>query len=173
MIIGVLSDTHIPNRAKKLPAAVLDSFRHVDHIIHAGDIVCKDVLDTLERLAPVTAVAGNGDPPELRDMLGEKKVLSVGGFRIGVVHGHGIKGKTLQRALESFEPGEADCIVFGHSHMPVCKYEGDVLMLNPGSPTDKRTNKYFSFAILKIGRVIEPQLVYFNKEGNIVYRHDF
>lgn len=161
MKIGVLSDTHIPNRAKALPAAVLEGFKGMDHIIHAGDISCIEVLRTLRKLAPVTAVAGNGDPPKLRSLLGEKKILSVGGFNIGVVHGHGIKGKTAQRALQSFEPGEAHCIVFGHSHMPVCEYSGDILMLNPGSPTDKRTNRYFSFAILRIGRVIEPQLVYF------------
>lgn len=59
MIIGVLSDTHIPKRAKKLPRIVLETFGHVDHIIHAGDVMTMDVINSLEELAPVTAIAGN------------------------------------------------------------------------------------------------------------------
>ncbi len=161
MTIGVLSDTHIPKRAKELPQIVLETFKDVDHIIHAGDIICLDVLSQLEALAPVTAVAGNVDPPEIKDLLGEKKTLPLGGFRIGVIHGHGSRGSTASRALAGFQNEAADCIVFGHSHIPYCRYHGPVLMFNPGSPTDKRRNSHFSFGIIELGATLKAKHIYF------------
>lgn len=72
MKIGVLADTHIPKKAKELPEIIIEAFRDADHIIHAGDILNLNVIGQLEQLAPVTAAAGNIDPPELRELLGEK-----------------------------------------------------------------------------------------------------
>jgi putative phosphoesterase len=159
--IGVLSDTHIPKKTKVLPEIVLRTFKSVDHIIHAGDILSIDVIKELESLAPVTAVAGNVDPPELRKLLGEKKIISLGRFQIGVCHGHGSKSNTLGRAVECFKEDDVDCIVFGHSHTPYSAYHDNKLMFNPGSPTDKRRNKQYSFGILECSDILKAYHFYF------------
>lgn len=159
--IGVLADTHIPSKAKELPEFLIDKFKDVDHIIHAGDIVSLDVIRQLETLAPVTAVAGNVDPPVLKKLLGENKTVSFGRFCIGVFHGHGSKGNTLERAISCFNDTSLDCIIFGHSHMPYCAYHDQILLFNPGSPTNKRRNKQYSFGIIECGHTLKAQHVYF------------
>lgn len=161
MKIGVLSDTHIPSRRKVLPETVIEAFRGVDHIIHAGDISCPEVLDVLSALAPVTAVAGNIDPEELQTALGTKRIIALNGFRIGVTHGHGTAGKTADRAVRCFENDGVDCIVFGHSHIPFCEYRDHILLFNPGSPTDRRRNEFFSFGILELGKIIKAEHIFF------------
>jgi len=172
MKIGVISDTHIPKRAKGLPEIVLNAFKDVEHIIHAGDIMNMDVIYKLEDMAPVTAVAGNADPAEIFEKFGSKKVLTFGKFNFGVFHGHGTnehgtKGTTIDRSVKCFENDRVDCIIFGHSHIPYCQMHNDVLLFNPGSPTDKRRNKYYSFGIIEISEVISARIIYFNSEGII------
>ncbi len=161
MKIGVLSDTHIPKKAKTLPEIVVETFKNVDHIIHAGDIMSMDVISKLEELAPVTAVAGNTDPLEIFERYGEKKILTLGDFKFGIFHGHGNKGKTVDRAMECFRNDEVNCIIFGHSHIPYCELNKGILLFNPGSPTDKRRNKQYSFGIIDIDKTISPTIIYF------------
>lgn len=165
MKIGVISDTHIPKRAKGLPQIVLETFKGIDHIIHAGDIMSMDVIYKLEELAPVTAVAGNTDSPELLERLGAKKILTLGNFDFGIFHGHGKKGKTINRVIKCFEDDTVSCIIFGHSHIPCCQFYNDILLFNPGSPTDKRRNKYYSFGLIEINETISPRFIYFNAES--------
>ncbi len=165
MKIGVIADTHIPGRAKTLPAVVFKLFQRVGHIIHTGDIACVQVLEALEKIAPVTAVAGNVDPSFLKERLGEKKILKQDGFTIGICHGHGEKGQTLQRAIDCFRGDAVDCICYGHSHKPFCDYSGNTLFFNPGSPTDKRREVFFSIGILEIGQIIAPRIIYFDSTG--------
>ena len=167
MKIGVISDSHIPTGAKALPETVLKTFKGVDHIIHAGDIMSIDVI-RLEKLAPVTAVIGNIDLPELRKRFGDKKIVTLGNVNFGVFHGHGESSKTIERSIKCFQNDTVDCIIFGHSHIPYCQYHGDILLFNPGSPTDKRRNKHYSFGLIEIDRVISPHLIYFDAEGVIV-----
>jgi putative phosphoesterase len=162
MNIGIISDTHIPLKAKSLPNEVLRAFRDVDHIIHAGDIVSLEVLDTLNCFAPVTAVSGNVDPPGIRELLGTKKIITLEGYRIGITHGDGKTGKTPDRALKCFDGDPVDCIIFGHSHIPFCDNVNGILLFNPGSPTDKRRNEFFSFGILELGGVIRANHIFFN-----------
>lgn len=132
MRIGVISDTHVPKKAKAIPESALSAFRGADLILHAGDLVTAQVLEELQRLAPVVAVAGNIDPPELGQQLGFTRVLELAGYRIGLTHGHLGTGKdTVARALSHF-PG-ADCVVFGHSHIPYRQMHGTTLAFNPGS----------------------------------------
>lgn len=172
MKIGILSDTHIPRRAKHLPEFVLDQLKNVDHIIHSGDICELSVIETLQKLAPVTAVYGNADTLETKQRLNETEILTLVGVTIGVFHGHGDKGKTLDRALGQFRDETVDCIIFGHSHMPYCRYHMGTLLLNPGSPTDKRRNPYYSFGILEIGEFLNPQLIFFDAGGRIAAIQD-
>lgn len=168
MKIIVLSDTHMPHRAKELPPIVLSALAEADHIIHAGDITVPEVLEALAACAPVTAVAGNGDPPELQQALGETKLVHAGGFVIGVCHGHGSKGNTLERAVRAFAAECVDAVVFGHSHVPYVGHRGGVLLLNPGSPTDKRRNPYYSYGVLETGETLSARIVHFDGEGAVM-----
>lgn len=147
--IGILADTHIPARAKAVPAAVLEAFTGVDLILHAGDLVDPQVLEVLRLVAPVEAVAGNNDPPAVVTGLGWTRELRVGGYLIGLTHGHlGPGTSTVARALSHFP--EADCVIFGHSHIAYCQWHGRTLALNPGSATDRRRSPQCSYAILAV-----------------------
>lgn len=161
MKVGVLSDTHIPSRAKALPEVLLQAFKEVDYIIHAGDITSLEVLDTLNTLAPVIAVSGNVDPDKLREILSDKEIVALEGYRIGVTHGHGRTGKTLDRVIKCFQNEPVDCIIFGHSHIPYCEKKDHILLFNPGSPTDKRRNRFYSFGILELVSGIEARHIFF------------
>jgi len=160
MIIGVVSDTHMPRRGKELPGALISGLERVDMIIHAGDITEMWVLEKLSQLAPVTAVAGNVDTPEVADALGYKKVLELEGTAIGIFHGHGRGCAAEERAYRAFSG--VDCIVFGHSHVPSSRKRGEVLMFNPGSPTDKRRQPRCSFGLLSLNDRIDGKIIYFD-----------
>lgn len=162
MLIGVISDTHIPLRAKQLPAALFKALDGVDLLLHAGDLVEERVLNELSSLAPVEAVAGNMDPFQLAALLGRKKVLDLSGFRIGLIHGDlgGDRQKTPQRAYEAFVNDNVACIVFGHTHQPYCREENGVLLFNPGSPTDRRREPRHSCGRLILGDRLTAEIIY-------------
>ncbi|MDF3001310.1 MAG: phosphodiesterase, family [Bacillota bacterium] len=173
MRVGVLSDTHIPSKSKRLPEELTTAFRQVDHIIHLGDIISQSVLDELGALSPVTAVSGNADPEQLQQRLGAKKLINLEGFRVGIVHGHGTSGKTADRAFRAFAGEGVDCILFGHSHIPLCEFREQILMFNPGSPTDKRRNSFYSFGILELDTQIRAMHCFFNRspKGLLTVKH--
>ena len=159
MKIGILSDTHIPTVGKSIPSSLLKAFEQVDLIIHAGDLVRLEVLDTLTTLAPVKAVCGNMDSPEVKRQLPEKLTFSVEGIKIGVIHGWGGQMGLPQKIQPTFP--DCDCIIFGHSHSPMYKWIEGVLFLNPGSPTDKRFSPTNTFALLTVKEK--------NLEGRIIH----
>lgn len=161
MLVGIISDTHLPNRRKVIPKEVFKGFENVDLIIHAGDICEEYVLDELGLLAPVKAVAGNMDGLELQKRIPRKQIIDIKGFKLGVIHGDGYGGSTLQRATNAFKEQKLDCIVFGHSHQAFNSLNGDVLLFNPGSPTDRRRSKYFSYGLLELGETIAAKIIYF------------
>ncbi|MER3405442.1 MAG: YfcE family phosphodiesterase [Chloroflexota bacterium] len=161
MRIGVLSDTHIPDRAKTLPAPVLEVLRDCATIIHAGDFCVPAVLEELRCLAPVHAVYGNMDSPELKMALLRRLVVEIGGARIGIVHGDSSSFPARAVARRTFAADGVACVIYGHSHLPERTWEGGVLYLNPGSPTDPRRATRCSFGILTIeGGQIDAQLQY-------------
>jgi len=168
MRIVATADTHMPKRAKTLPAVLQAALGSADHIIHAGDITMPDILDMLAAFASVTAVAGNADDEALRLALDERRILRTGRFRVGVCHGHGTRGKTLDRALAAFDGQQVDAVVFGHSHIPYLGIHNGVLMLNPGSPTDKRRNPYFSYGMIEAGETLSARIVYFDRHGRVI-----
>ena len=162
MKIGVVSDTHIPSRAKALPAALMEGLRGVDLIIHAGDLLKDYVLYELEEIAPVEAVAGNNDDEYIRSKLPDKKIIKAGKFRIGITHGYGRGSNTLYAALAAFSRDNVDCVVFGHSHVPFNETVNGILCVNPGSPTDKRWQEYYSYGIITVGDSnISAEIKYF------------
>ena len=160
--IGVLSDTHIPRRAKAIPSIVLEGLKDVDLIIHAGDLLKDYVIYELQEIAPVEAVAGNVDDEYVNSILGRRKIVSVGDCRIGIVHGDGSSGTTFQRVKKTFINDNVDCVVFGHSHIPHNEKVNGVLYFNPGSPTDKRRQKEYSYGIISIQNdIITGEIIYF------------
>jgi uncharacterized protein len=157
MKIGVLSDTHVPAIAPALPPRIYDIFHGVDLILHAGDIVELSVLDDLRAIAPVEAVAGNVDSAELQVRLPFKKVIPIGNFRVGLIHG---KYKlNVQQEMIRKEFDNVDLIVYGHSHHPFWGVVEGVYLLNPGSPTDKRHAPYNSVALLEVGEEIRAEII--------------
>lgn len=155
--VGVLSDTHIPTASTVLPSKVFELFKDVDLILHAGDIVHVGVLDELAAIAPVEAVAGNMDDGEVHALLPHKKVITIGKFKVGLIHGKYRIAE--QRAMIRQEFDQVDLIVYGHSHTPFWGREGDILFLNPGSPTDTRHAPYNSVAILTVGDDLKAEII--------------
>jgi len=157
MRVGVLSDTHVPTAARSLPQAVFEIFKNVDLILHAGDILDLSVLDELRTIAPVEAVAGNMDDSEVHLKLPSKKIILLGTFKVGLIHG---KYKIdVQREMIRQEFDDIDLIVYGHSHTPFWGKVHGVYFLNPGSPTDKRHAPYNSVALLEVGDELKAEII--------------
>lgn len=153
--------------ARKLPARLIRELGDADFILHAGDWTSEAVYDELARYAPVEGVAGNNDGEAVYARFGLRKIVTIGGVRIGLVHGHGpgTRETAEQRALKAFEAEEADAVVFGHSHIPLLRREGERLFFNPGSPTDKRRQRQYSFGILEIaGSSISAEHIYYDSK---------
>lgn len=165
MKIVVLSDTHMPQKAKKLPERLLEDLQKADLIIHAGDWNLLDLYNELQTYAPVKGVTGNVDGDEIRKILPEKIIIEAEGFKIGVVHGHGTKQTTEKRAAAAFQGENVDCIIFGHSHIPKHYERHGVLMFNPGSPTDKRREKNYSHGIIIIDNELTAHHVFYGDKN--------
>jgi hypothetical protein len=162
MRILVVSDTHIRSGSRRrLPDAVYDAAVTANLVLHAGDLVVPDVIDDLERFAPVTAVLGNNDGPELARVLPAQVTVDVDGVQVALVHDAGPRTGRPARLRRRF-PG-ADVVIFGHSHIPLVEQgvDGQVLF-NPGSPTERRRQPQHTYGLIEVaaGRVtrasIEP-----------------
>ncbi len=141
----VLADTHIPRRAKILPRELVPYLEKADLILHAGDLLEPSLLDEMALYAPVRAVKGNVDPPDLD--LPETLEFEFGGARVAMIHDSGRKEGRRKRLHRRFP--DARAIVFGHSHIPFLEDEDGLLLLNPGSPTDRRRQPRHTFALLR------------------------
>ena len=160
MKIGVISDTHIRDKAKNIPQKILDEFKGVDMIIHAGDLVDLSVLDKLKDICPnVKAVWGNMDPEEVRKKLPEKEILQVGNCRIGVMHGYGAPNHLVELLSSVFKDDNVNLIIFGHSHAGLNEKKGNILFFNPGSPLDKIFAPYNSYGIIEINDKIKARII--------------
>ncbi|MEU1803753.1 metallophosphoesterase [Streptomyces sp. NPDC019937] len=161
MRLLLMSDTHLPRRAKELPRELLDQVARADVVIHAGDWVDAATLDLLEaRSHRLIGVYGNNDGPELRSRLPEVAYAELGGLRFGVVHETGAAQGRERRCAERFP--ELDVLVFGHSHIPwdSTSADGRLRLLNPGSPTDRRRQPYCTYltAAIEAGRLTAVEL---------------
>jgi hypothetical protein len=119
-----------------------------DLVIHAGDLVAASVLEELRGMGPVEAVHGNMDEAALRAELPAERVVEVGGVRIGLVHDAGAAQRREARLAARF-PG-CHVVVYGHTHLPQLARHGGVLVLNPGSPTERRRAPAHTMAELVI-----------------------
>lgn len=161
MLIAVISDTHMPRGARRLPAACVERLRASDLILHAGDLASVSFLEELRALGPpVEAVLGNVDEPALAALLPETRVVELEGRRIGMVHDGGPPVGRPARLLARF-PG-CDAVVYGHSHLPEVERVEGAWILNPGSPTERRRAPARTMIELGIGpRGLDPALVSF------------
>jgi uncharacterized protein len=141
----LIADTHVPKRARDLPARVWDEVATADVVIHAGDWVEPALLDTLEaRAERLIACWGNNDGAELRRRLPERVDVTLDGLRFTVTHETGASSGREARMARAYP--DTDVLVFGHSHIPwdTCAKSG-LRLLNPGSPTDRRRQEFCTY----------------------------
>ena len=145
MRVLLMADTHLPKRAKDLPAVLWDEVDRADVVLHAGDWVDVGLLDELEaRCARLLGVHGNNDGPALRSRLPEVARAELGGVRFAVVHETGGKQGREARCAAAFP--DVDVLVFGHSHIPWdTTADTGLRLLNPGSPTDRRRQPHCTY----------------------------
>ncbi len=150
MLIGLISDTHIPDRMKELPEKVFEAFKDVEMILHAGDVTSQEVIEKLEEIAPVTAIQGNTDRIVGLD-LPKTTVVEAEELKIGVIHGEVYPRADTQQLHYLAKQLDVDILVSGHSHQPKVEKVEDVLLINPGSPTVPRLADR-TIMILKINK---------------------
>jgi len=142
MLVGLISDTHALIRAEALAA-----LHGVELILHAGDVGGEPVLRELRGIAPVQAVSGNVDSPEMG--LPQRLNLTLDGLRIHVSHGHEFGSPTPDRLIAKYT---ADVIIYGHTHKPLIIARGKTLVVNPGAAGPRRFNLQPSVGLLRIER---------------------
>lgn len=152
MRIGIISDTHIPDKSAKLTDALLKALKGSDLILHAGDLIELSVLEDLKKIAKVEAVYGNMDPSNVKAVLKEKRIFSAAGKKICLMHGYGPPDKLIEVLKKEFSMEKPDIIVFGHSHAPINEYIDGILFFNPGSATDTVFAPYKSYGIIEIDK---------------------
>jgi uncharacterized protein len=147
--VAVLADTHAPRRWRCCPPRVAQHLRGADLILHAGDVCTAAVLDELAGYAPVVAVLGNNDGPDVaRWGAAETAALDLDGLRVAMVHDSGQAAGRIARLRRRFP--DADLVVFGHSHIPLDESAGGLRIFNPGSPTDRRRQPHGTLGVLRI-----------------------
>ena len=137
MLIGLISDTHIPDRNNKIPETVLEVFKGVKLIIHAGDLTSIGVKEELEKIAPVLAVQGNMDRTNNIN-LPKSLTKTIEGVKIGVKHGEVYPRGDTQQLYYIAKELDVEVLISGHTHQAFIEQIDDVLLLNPGSPTVPR-----------------------------------
>ncbi len=160
MRVVVLADTHAPRRWQSCPPRVAVQLRRADVILHAGDVCTAGVLDELAGYAPVRAVLGNNDGPDVAAW-GAPPTLELGldGLPVAMIHDSGAAADRLRRMRRLF-PG-AGLVVFGHSHIPLDQAAEGIRIFNPGSPTDRRRQPHGTIGVLRIeaGCLVEASIL--------------
>jgi putative phosphoesterase len=159
VIVAVIGDTHFPRGSRELPDDCVRRLRAADLILHTGDHSSLASFEALRALGrPVEAVFGNADEPALRELLPKELLVEPGGVRIGMTHVPGPRAGREQRLRARFP----DCaaILYGHTHVPQVELDEGVWILNPGSPTERRSAPTWTMLELRIGRGrLEPSLI--------------
>jgi putative phosphoesterase len=184
--LGLISDTHVPDRASELRPQALAALDGVDQILHAGDLSSPAVVEALERLAPVVAVRGNnlGDWTRFRPALPRCRIVRAAGWRLGMHHGMdtlpqrlvdwvvgnlGSKAACARyiagRVAKRFAPGEVDAVVYGHAHWPLMAERDGVLFLNPGQAYGDKESSLMLIDITQAN--MKVRLVLLGTEGKL------
>jgi uncharacterized protein len=159
VILAAIGDTHLPRGSRALPAECVRRLRAADLIFHTGDHSSVASFDELRALGPlVHAVYGNADEPALQKLLPKELTLEVEGVRLGMTHEPGPRMGREERLAARF-PG-CDAVLYGHTHVPEVARHGGLWILNPGSPTERRSSATWTMLELRIdARTIQPELV--------------
>jgi uncharacterized protein len=160
MRVAVVADTHSPRRWKSCPPRLAAELDGVDAILHAGDVCLAETLDELTSFAPVYAVLGNNDGPDVAAWgAPETLQLELGGLPIAMIHDSGQKDGRGPRLRRTFP--DARLVVFGHSHIPWDETHDGQRAFNPGSPTDRRRQPHGTMGRLDIvdGRLVSARIV--------------
>ena len=171
ILIGLLSDTHIPQRMGDLTDVVLDDFkkRNVDYVFHMGDFTSFEVYERLIETfgsEKVVAVRGNMDfDSKLKQILPEKLEFKIYNFKVLILHGMGGPNIIIKRLIKKLDliNSDYDIVIFGHTHRPVNEVSNGILFFNPGTttPIDNKLTVISSYGYLKISRSeIKPEIVY-------------
>jgi uncharacterized protein len=161
VLIAVISDTHLPRGARRLPRACVELIVRADLLVHAGDFVTVELLRELEALGPpVAAVHGNVDSAELCRLLPPERIVEAERTRIALLHDAGPRRGRLERLRRRFGD-RAQAVVFGHSHLPLHETcEDGFQIFNPGSPTDRRRAPAHTMGIARVdGCRVEFELI--------------
>ena len=150
MRVAVISDTHVRKHLSKIENLIEEKLKDVDLIIHAGDFTNSKTLPYIKKHFNVIAVYGNNDKEETRQVLKEKEIITLENYKIGIYHGHGDNKTTLDNVYATFENENLDIIIFGHSHKPFITTRDKTLIINPGSPSSKRKERFYSYIILDL-----------------------
>ena len=174
--VGLVSDTHMPERWAALPSPLFEILRGVDLVLHAGDVGELWTLDQLSVVAPVVAVHGNDDSPDAQRELPYQQIVTIGGQRILLCHSHHPDreqeiasrgndswGPKLQRRSEQARRAGASLFVFGHTHIPMSYQQNEVLLINPGaiaSPNARSRQARQTVAVLFLLRDRTPIVIH-------------
>ncbi|MCK4912893.1 MAG: metallophosphoesterase [Candidatus Omnitrophica bacterium] len=162
MRILVLSDTHIPVTASKLPNIIEKEAKSCDCCIHAGDYIIYPVYEVLSQWTKIHGVYGNMDEDTIKNNLPEEQIIQLEDINLALTHGGGHPKKILEHINKKFicEAQNIDIFVFGHSHMPFDEKIDGKIYFNPGSPTDTMFAPYRSYGILEInGKEIKRSII--------------
>jgi putative phosphoesterase len=156
MKIGVLSDTHLKELNSDFKKIIESHFKGVDKILHAGDFVDWSIAEYLSSQKELIAVWGNMDSSDVRRAFPQKRIIELGRFQIGLIHGGGSPFGIESRVVEEFD--KVDAIVYGHSHTPANHQVRNILFFNPGSATRSFIHRA-TLGILHIGEKIEGEII--------------
>jgi putative phosphoesterase len=155
----VLTDTHLrPGSHRRLPDAVYTALEAADVVLHAGDVLTRDVLDELRGFAPVYAVLGNNDV-SLRGELPLTRVEAFAGVTVGMIHDSGMTVGRAARLARRFPT--ADVVVYGHSHAPHDSVDGGLRIFNPGSCIERRRAPSHTYGerVFAAGQIAEHRII--------------
>ncbi len=167
LLIGLISDTHIPSRGPQIPQVIIDDFKEnqIDYLFHLGDYekfkTYQSLIDTFGK-DRVVGILGNMDDYKLRKSLPEILEFELFGHKIFMAHGTGGPNIIIKRLNKLYKLEPYDIIIFGHVHRPYNEvWRDDKLYINPGTPTDKKFTDINSYGYLRISKEkMEPKIVY-------------
>ena len=151
MVIAVISDTHLPRGARRIPEGCVERLAAADLILHAGDFASLEALEEIEVIGPpLAAVHGNVDSTEVRRRLPAERTVDAGGARIAMLHDAGPSRGRIERMRARFP--DAAAVVYGHSHIPLHEEREGFQLFNPGSPTDRRRQPCHTMGLARVNK---------------------
>jgi putative phosphoesterase len=156
MKIGVLSDTHLHKVTREFRKIYNEYLSDKDLILHAGDLVCPEVIDFLGK-RNFHGVHGNMDPAEVKERLSRKEVIELGSYKIGLIHGGGTSDGLEDRIWPEF--AGVDVIIYGHSHSPANHMREGVLLFNPGTASGFTFSGLHTIGILELDETIRGEII--------------